>query len=90
MAHFRSAWSSSSTAPRSNFSYPGDRLLLLSDGVPEATDPDDQLFGFDRVLELLRARPTAASIAETAQAFGQDDDISVIAVTRMAAQPALV
>ncbi len=67
----------------------GDHLLLLSDGVPEATDPDGQLFGFDRVIELLRGRPTAAGIAEAAQAFGQEDDISVISVTRMATQPAM-
>ncbi len=67
---------------------PKDRLLLLSDGVAEATDPDGQLFGFERVLELVRTQPSAARIAETAQAFGQEDDISVIAVTRIPA-PAL-
>ena len=32
----------------------GDRLVLVSDGVAEATDADRQLFGFDRVQELLR------------------------------------
>lgn len=66
-----------------------DRLLLLSDGVAEATDQDGQLFGFERVLELVRTSSSATRIAETAQAFGQEDDISVIAVTRMAAQPAV-
>jgi serine phosphatase RsbU (regulator of sigma subunit) len=34
---------------------PGDRLVLCSDGIVEATDPDDQLFGFER---------TAAAIQE--------------------------
>jgi hypothetical protein len=71
-----------------------DRLLLVSDGVPEATDEQRRLLGFERVLELLRSQPTAAQIAEAAQAFGQEDDISVISVTRVpvaepAAQPAL-
>jgi serine phosphatase RsbU (regulator of sigma subunit) len=67
-----------------------DRLLLLSDGVAEATDKEGKLFGFDRVLELIRTEPTAAKIADVAQAFGQEDDISVIAVTRIAvAEPAL-
>jgi serine phosphatase RsbU (regulator of sigma subunit) len=61
---------------------PSDRLLLVSDGVPEATDSQGKLFGFDRLLELIRDQPSAASIAETAQAFGQEDDISVISVTR--------
>jgi membrane protein implicated in regulation of membrane protease activity len=69
---------------------PKDRLLLLSDGVAEATDTNGRLFGFERVLELVRTQPSATQIAETAQAFGQEDDISVIAVTRIAApEPAL-
>lgn len=69
---------------------PRDRLVLVSDGVPEATNEQGKLFGFDRVLELVKGEPSAAKIAETAQAFGQEDDISVIAVTRMpAAEPAL-
>jgi hypothetical protein len=69
---------------------PGDRLLLVSDGVPEATDEHGKLFGFERVLELVRTQPSAARVAETAQAYGQEDDISVIAVTRIGvAEPAL-
>jgi serine phosphatase RsbU (regulator of sigma subunit) len=69
---------------------PSDRLLLVSDGVAEATDERGNLFGFDRVLELMRSKPSVAKIADAAQAFGQEDDISVIAVTRVpAAEPAL-
>ena len=69
---------------------PSDRLLLMSDGVPEAMNEQGQLFGFESVLELIRTRPSAAQIAETAQAFGQEDDISVISVTRVrVAEPAL-
>jgi hypothetical protein len=60
----------------------GDRLVLMSDGVAEATNEKKELFGFARVLELIRSQPTAAGIANAAQAFGQEDDISVIAVTR--------
>ena len=56
--------------------------MLLSDGVAEATDADGRLFGFDRVQELLRSTTSAAEIANAAQAFGQQDDISVISVTR--------
>lgn len=62
---------------------PIDRLLLVSDGVPEATNQQGKLLGFDRVLELVRTQPSAAMIANTAQAFGQEDDISVISVTRV-------
>jgi hypothetical protein len=61
---------------------PGDRLLLLSDGVAEATNAQKELFGFDRVLDLMRTHPSVTKVADTAQAFGQDDDISVISVTR--------
>jgi serine phosphatase RsbU (regulator of sigma subunit) len=62
---------------------PGDRLLLLSDGVVEAQDAKGQLFGFERIEELLRKPVTAAEVAAAAQNFGQEDDISVLSVTRM-------
>jgi len=58
--------------------------MLLSDGVTEATDANGKLFGFERVDELLRTARSAAEVAGAAQEFGQDDDISVIAVTRTA------
>ena len=61
-----------------------DRLVLASDGIVEAMDEQGQLFGFTRVQELLEARLSASELAATAQSFGQQDDISVIAVTRTA------
>lgn len=61
---------------------PKDRLILLSDGIAEATDSEGRLFGFDRIEELLATGVTASQIASAAQQFGQEDDISVIAVTR--------
>ena len=36
---------------------PGDKLFLYTDGVPEATDKDSQLFGTDRMLEALNRGP---------------------------------
>ena len=69
----------------------GDRLVLMSDGIVEATDADGHLFGFERVHELLRTTRSAAEVASAAQKFGQEDDISVISVTRVAVpEPALV
>jgi hypothetical protein len=62
----------------------GDRLMLVSDGIVEAMDAEGQLFGFDRVQELLRMGKSASEVAGAAQKFGQEDDISVIAVTRTA------
>jgi len=68
----------------------GDKLLLLSDGIVEATNAEGNLFGFDRVDELLRTAATAAEVASAAQSFGQEDDISVISVTRTAVlEPAI-
>ena len=54
----------------------GARLVLLSDGIPEARSPKGELYGFDR-LPTLTLQP-AGHIAATAQTFGQDDDITVV------------
>jgi PAS domain S-box-containing protein len=45
---------------------PGDSLVLYTDGVTEAQDPSQELFGEARLLELLanRTRHTAAAIAD--------------------------
>jgi hypothetical protein len=61
---------------------PDDKLVLMSDGIAEATDADGHLFGFERVHELLHTATTAAAVANAAQSFGLEDDISVISVTR--------
>ena len=37
--------------------HPGDRLFVYTDGVPEATDAGDQLFGMDRLLAALNSDP---------------------------------
>ena len=59
-----------------------DRLIVMSDGIAEATDASGKLFGFERLHDLLRTTSTAAAVADAAQTFGQEDDISVICVTR--------
>lgn len=61
---------------------PGDRILMLSDGVAEARSASGELFGFDRVLNL--SNQSAASIALAAKSFGQEDDITVLTVRRQA------
>jgi serine phosphatase RsbU (regulator of sigma subunit) len=62
--------------------HPGDRILLMSDGVVEARQPSGELFGFDRVHNL--SNQSAYYIAEAAKAFGQEDDITVLTVRRLA------
>ena len=56
----------------------GDRLTLYTDGLPEARNEAGELFGFARVAEFLSAKPDAAQIAEAAENFGQEDDITVL------------
>ena len=62
---------------------PGRQLTLLTDGVVEARDKTGALYGFERT-SLLSIQP-AEAIAQAAQAFGQDDDITVLTLTRLAA-----
>jgi phosphoserine phosphatase RsbU/P len=56
---------------------PGDRLTLMTDGVPEATCRNE-LFGFDRTREI--SKESAEQIAAAAKSFGQQDDITVLTV----------
>ena len=39
---------------------PGDRLFLYTDGIPEASDKDHQMFGSERMLEALNQDPAAS------------------------------
>jgi len=62
----------------------GDRLVLLTDGVVEARNALGALFGFPRVESLLRDGAPGRALAEAAQEHGQDDDITVIRISRRA------
>ena len=62
--------------------HPGDRILLMSDGVVEARQNSGELFGFDRVHNL--SNQSAFYIADAAKEFGQEDDITVLTVRRLA------
>jgi hypothetical protein len=61
----------------------GDRLMFMTDGVVEATNLAKELFGFDRTRAISSQR--VAAIVEQAQTFGQEDDITVLAVEFAAA-----
>jgi hypothetical protein len=56
------------------------QLTLLTDGVVEARDKAGTLFGFERSVSL--STQPAEAIAKAAQAFGQEDDITVLTVAR--------
>jgi serine phosphatase RsbU (regulator of sigma subunit) len=62
-----------------------DRLTFYTDGLLEARTPTGELYGFDRVQTLLATRPDAPTAIAAAVAFGQDDDITVLTLTRLPA-----
>jgi sigma-B regulation protein RsbU (phosphoserine phosphatase) len=55
-------------------------VTFVSDGVVEARDAKGELLGFERMAALTKRR--AAEIAEAAQRWGQEDDITVLTVAR--------
>ncbi len=71
---------------------PGDRLFLYTDGVTEACDPNEALFGEGRLRDALNApgagergpRETCEAVGESVRAFArgaeQSDDITMLAV----------
>lgn len=58
---------------------PGDRIMLLTDGVVEAQSASEELFGFERTRNI--SRQSAPAVAAAAQLFGQQDDITVLTLT---------
>jgi hypothetical protein len=60
----------------------GEQLTLVTDGVVEARNEDGELFGFERTATL--SANSAEAIAQASQAFGQEDDITVLTVARLA------
>jgi serine phosphatase RsbU (regulator of sigma subunit) len=61
----------------------GSRLTFYSDGIVEAQNPKGELFGFERSRQI--SMEPVAAIVEAAKQFGQQDDMTVIAITRDAA-----
>jgi len=67
---------------------PGDTLVLYSDGVTEATDPDDEMFGVSRLRELLLGqhdtplevlqRTILDSLRSFSRGANQADDITLV------------
>jgi hypothetical protein len=65
---------------------PGETLTLMSDGVVEARNAAGELFGFARTRAI--SGDSAEKIAQAAQAFGQEDDITVVTLTLLRAEAA--
>jgi sigma-B regulation protein RsbU (phosphoserine phosphatase) len=69
---------------------PGDTLVLFSDGVTEAMDPDEQMFGVPKLREVLEGRTSAdldeiqktvlESVENFARGARQADDLTLLLV----------
>ena len=62
----------------------GDHFALYTDGLLEARSASGEIYSFDRLDALFATRPDAARATEAAINFGQDDDITVLTLTRLA------
>ena len=58
-----------------------DRLLVITDGVIEAKNAKNELFGFNRARSI--SHLPAAFIVKAAEIFGQEDDITVVSISRL-------
>ena len=63
----------------------GETLTLYTDGIVEARSADGELYGFERVKTLAQEKQSAEQIVAAACAFGQEDDITVLSIRRLAA-----
>jgi serine phosphatase RsbU (regulator of sigma subunit) len=74
---------------------PGDLLIVATDGFSEARNPHDEMFGYDRLLELVdqsagrSARAISDALFEAVDSFGvgrpQDDDQTLVVIKGVAA-----
>ncbi len=74
---------------------PGDTLVLFSDGVTEAADPDEEMFGVNRLCEVLRDKNEASldqiqkcvleSVENFTRGASQADDVTLLIVRFRAA-----
>ena len=69
---------------------PGDSLFLYTDGVPEATNSSEEMFGTDRMIEALNTDPDAApdqilanvrkAVDEFVMDYEQFDDLTMMCI----------
>jgi len=62
----------------------GDILTFMTDGVVEARNKRGELLGFDQARVLSRKSP--ADVVSEVQAYGQDDDVTVVRVSFLRAE----
>ena len=72
---------------------PGESVLLYSDGLVEAHNPDREMFGFPRLRELVGSHEGGASLIDfllqelagfTGENWEQEDDVTLVTLQRQA------
>ena len=72
--------------------HPGDTLVVYSDGLTDARNQQDEMFGEDRLLELIQQQAPSGSqaleqvllkaIEEFTQGMPQTDDITFVVIEK--------
>ncbi len=70
--------------PRTMSLQEGDHLVLYTDGLLEARAASGELYSFERLRHLMQRKPNAEEATKAATDFGQEDDITVLTLTRLA------
>jgi sigma-B regulation protein RsbU (phosphoserine phosphatase) len=78
---------------------PGDKIIFYTDGIVEAMNTQEEMFGFDRLLEVVQNSASMSADAllqeindrvnEFVDGFAQHDDLTVI-VINVAGQDSLL
>jgi serine phosphatase RsbU (regulator of sigma subunit) len=72
---------------------PGDTVIIVTDGVDDAMDPEGQLYGSQRVMEFIKSGPSQAEalgralladVRRHAAGHPQNDDITIMTFGRAA------
>ncbi len=58
----------------------GDVITMMTDGVVEGQNDRGDLFGFQRVEQMVIQNSSASEIADAVQQFGQEDDILILRI----------
>jgi serine phosphatase RsbU (regulator of sigma subunit) len=70
---------------------PGDLIVMITDGVDEAMNPEGELYGIERVLEFVKNGPAEAEqmgkllledVRRHARGYPQSDDITIMTFGR--------
>ena len=73
---------------------PGERMLLYSDGISEAHNPDREMFGFERLRDVVAEHHSGALVEHligaletfTGPEWDQEDDVTFVLIKRSASE----